>query len=246
VYISRAVFIEFSFRWIPSCLAWCPLIREIAGYEPYWSSTISLRFYCTLLVHFALQWLPMMTSPIAPLLFNITSDMTSSQATTEMYSSYVHCQGCIAGAKVLKRQHRLSSGEQPLARSDAKSPEKATSRCPSCSQVRVSSAWFEMARLSSFKGFAFPFPSQYRVSAVSRASPRLRVSLHLGSFLTGDASPDLVTRQCFTLIYTSNDFRCALSVLQEPFYGLPLSAHVWQLSTDATWPYSCGPITFEC
>jgi hypothetical protein len=34
-------------------------------------------------------------------------------------------------------------------------------------------------------------------------------------------------------------------ILQEPLYGLPLSAHLWQLSTDATWPYSCGAITFE-
>jgi hypothetical protein len=81
VHISRGVLIELSFRWIPSCLAWCPLIREIAGIWARWSSTISLRFYCALLVHFALQWLPMMASPIAPLLFNITSDMTSSQAT---------------------------------------------------------------------------------------------------------------------------------------------------------------------
>jgi hypothetical protein len=142
VHISRGVLIELSFRWIPSCFAWCPLIREIAGIWARWSSTISLRFYCALLVHFALQWLPMMASPIAPLLFNITSDMTSSQATTEMYSSYVHCQGCSAGAKVLKRQHRRSSAEQPLARSDAKSPEKATLRCLSCSHVRVSSAYF--------------------------------------------------------------------------------------------------------
>ena len=86
VHISRGVLIELSFRWISSCLAWCPLIREIAGIWARWSSTISLRFYCALLVHFALQWLPMMASPIAPLLFNITSDMTSSQATTEMYS----------------------------------------------------------------------------------------------------------------------------------------------------------------
>ena len=60
---------------------------------------------------------------------------------------------------------------------------------------------------------------------MSRALPRLRVSLHLGSFLTGVASPDRATRQCVTLIYTSNDFRCALCVHQEPFYGLPFSAH---------------------
>ena len=157
VHISRGVLIELSFRWIWSCLAWCPLIREIAGYEACWSSTISLRFYCALLVHFALQWLPMMASPIAPLLFNITSDMTSSQATMEMYSSYVHCQGCSAGAKVLKRQHRRSSAEQPLARSDAKSPEKATLRCLSCSHVRVSSAYFAGGSVYLFYFLLFYF-----------------------------------------------------------------------------------------
>ena len=82
-------------------------------------------------------------------------------------------------------------------------------------------------------------------SAVARCQDS-GVPLYHESNLTGVASPDRATRQCVTLIYTSNDFRCALSVFQEPLYGLPLSAHIWQLSTDATWPYSCGAITFEC
>ncbi len=144
VHISRGVLIELSFRWIPSCLEWCPLIREIAGIWTRWSSTISLRFYCALLVHFALQWLPMMASPIAPLLFNITSDMTSSQATTEMYSSYVHCQGCSAGAKVLNRQHR-----------DAQVAHKCVSPPPD-------SKWGDCRH----QGLCFPIPS-YSFSQVS-------------------------------------------------------------------------------
>ena len=45
--------------------------------------------------------------------------------------------------------HRRRSAEQPLARSDAKSPAKATSRCPCCSQVRLSSAYFAWGRYLS-------------------------------------------------------------------------------------------------
>ena len=222
VHISRGVLIELSFRWISSCLAWCPLIREIAGIWVRWSSTISLRFYCALLVHFALQWLPMMASPIAPLIFNITSDMTSSQATTEMYqvppdSKWGDC------------RHQGLCFPIPSYSFSPLSPSH-------------DSKWGDFRRSRALLSHSKLICAY---SAVARCQDS-GVPLYHESNLTGVASPDRATRQCVTLIYTSNDFRCALSVFQEPLYGLPLSAHIWQLSTDATWPYSCGAITFEC
>ncbi len=68
---------------------------------------------------------------------------------------YLRYQGCSANAKVLQRQHRWSSSDQPLSRSDAKSLAKTTSLHPSCSQVRISSAYFAWGRVIIYALFPY-------------------------------------------------------------------------------------------